>query len=284
MFLLQVINQWGAVVGQANYIPSNQVFAMQESQELIDKRQARTRFRRLVAAQMVKLEWDELTLALDRTAYRIVHLEHETVTEDNLVQAYQAIWRNSEIYQKVFTEVEARDILRQLKSGLVLLDQANKVCGLVAGWPILQTPEADFAQLVNEPERATYLAEWGLADSSASSPYRGLGLGTFLLVIYLHILLAASQQEVVLGTAETGYGQAKRNVVRPLYEAHGFRSCRAKNGRFITKSVTQRRLDGKFGTHRSLLYRATATMIWAALQPEKESVEGFCFVEVDNSR
>ncbi len=277
MFLVRAINKQGNVTGQAVYAPNSRTLTMKELPELISKKRARRHFRHLVASRMIKLEWDELTLECDNTPYRIVHLEHEGVTEDNLVQVYQAIWRNAEIYQKVFTAAESRDILRQLKSGLVLLGQANKVCGLVAGWPILQTPEADFAQLVNEPQQATYLAEWGLIDSSASSPYRGLGLGTFLLAIYLHKLLAIGQQEVVLGTAETGYGDMKRNVVRPLYEAHGFRPYRDENGRFVTKSITQRRLDGKLGTHRSLLYRGTAATIRTALQPEKEPVEGVYF-------
>jgi ribosomal protein S18 acetylase RimI-like enzyme len=277
MKLVRAFDPQSNTASQADYETSRRIINVTETAAMTATKGARARFRRLVAAHVTKLDWSELHLGLFNNAYRIVHWGHEAVTEANLIQAYQAIWVNAEAYQKVFTTTEARQIIGQLKSGLVLLDNSAKVCGFVASWPITQTPEADFAQLVFDPDQAAYLAEWGLTDSSASSPYRGLGLGTFLLTLYVQVLIAAGQQEVILGTAETGYGDHPRNSARPLYEAHGFVPCRHPTGEFITKQVTQRRLDGHLGTHRSLLYLATADRISAALRPEKEAIEGFRF-------
>ena len=276
MILAQAFDPQSSTVGQA-VVTGRRSITMKETAALTDKKRARTRFRRLVAAQMAHVDWHELHLDLNDEPYRIVHWGHEAVTEEKLIEAYQAIWVNAEAYQKVFTRSESRDIVRQLNSGLVALDKSAKVCGIVASWPVNQTPKADFAQLVSDPERATYLAEWGLSDSSASSPHRGLGLGTFLLTIYLRVLTTLGQREVILGTADTGYGDNQRNTARPLYEAHGFALCRHPTGELITKQITQQRLDGHLGTHRSLLYLATADRIFAALRPEKEPIEGIRF-------
>ncbi|MEM7112510.1 MAG: hypothetical protein AAF614_08755 [Chloroflexota bacterium] len=276
-FMVQAFDSQGNVGGYAVYDAQERAIIVQETAVLLAAKRARRRFRQLVAAQTIRLDWTEIKLELADKAYRLVHWGDQDATKERLITAYQAIWVNADVYQKVFTKAESWEILRQLQSGFVLLDEETAVCGLVAGWPILQTPAADFAQMVCEPKWATYLAEWGLSDSSAHSPLRGLGLGSFLLTLYLHALVAAGQREVVLGTAETGYVAGQQNVARPLYEAHGFMPCRDENGRLITKPVTQRRLDGKLHTHRSLLYRATADSMRMALRPETEPIEGFRF-------
>lgn len=266
----------GNVSGSLNIIAPAHL-QMEEMHSLTRSKKGRLQFRRLVAVQLAQIEWSQLDLTVQNNAFQIVPLAHPWVNETYLIQAYQAIWLNADVYQKVFTKAEVRELLPLLKSGFVMLDQRKKVCGLVAGWPILQTPNADFAQQVDSPSKATYLAEWGLADSSKHSPYRGLGFGGFLLTLYLQRLLAEGQKEVVLGTAEKGYGEATVNHARSLYEAHGFLPCRDKNGRFITKPITQRRLDGKLGTHTTMFYRATADSIGTALQPKSASIDDFQF-------
>lgn len=277
MQLLVVTDHQRAVVAKAIYNAKERSITIKETPGLIAARRARTRFRHLVAAEAVQCRWDVLTLKWDNQIYRIVPLKHEHVTEQALVRAYRAIWINAEIYQKVFTATEAQNTLRQLDSGLVLLDQSRAVCGLVGGWPVTQTPAEEFAHLVHVPARSTYLAEWGLVDSSPSSKYRGLGLGSFLMALYLHNLVAEGQTEVILNTAEQGYSTVQNNPARPLYEAHGFEEVRDSSGHPVSTLVTQLRLDGQLGTHKSIYFYATSESIRAALTPGRAQIAGFQF-------
>ena len=277
MLLAQAIDQQGIVAGNAVHITDRQSITMMEAPVLVAAKRARARFRRLVAVQAVRCLWDVLCLDCGDQRYRIVPLQHEAVTEQELVCAYQAMWANAEIYQKSFSAEEASILVGQLESGLVLLDQAGAVCGLVGGCLVIRAQQKGIARLVRSPASATYLAEWGLIDSTPTSPYRGLGLGSFLLILYLWGRVAAGQTEVILITAEKGYGAVQRNPACPLYEAHGFRVCQDPSGRPLRRSVSQLRLDGQVGTHTSIYYHAMAEDIKAALAPESAPIDGFRF-------
>ncbi|MCZ7573000.1 MAG: hypothetical protein M5U01_30980 [Ardenticatenaceae bacterium] len=277
--LVRAIDQQGAVVGLALSVPRRKSLAVMEAPELVMAKRARACFRRRVAAPAARYPWQVLALDCGGRGFSVVPLWHETVARETLARLYQAIWANAEIYRKAFSVEEASALVGQLDSGLVLLDAAGTSCGLVGGFPVARSGDETLVRLVGAPATSTYLAEWGLIDSGPASPYRGLGLGSLLLTLYLSGLVAAGQTDVVLVTAEKGYGDAQRNPARPLYEAHGFGVCQDVSGEPIGRTVTQRRLDGQMGTHASLYYHATAAAIRAALTPGAGPIEGIRFEE-----
>lgn len=275
--LLRAVTQQGVVVGRVAYTPERAAATATEAPSLVGAKATRATFRRWIAACLSGRPWEILSLECGEQRFQVVPLSCASVSTEALARAYQAIWANAEIYRKAFSIEEARALVGQLKSGLALLEADGAVCGLAGGFGVEQSDDATLAQLVDDPATAAYLAEWGLVDSSQSSAYRGLGLGSLLLTLYLRGLVASGHSEVVLVTAETGYGGSARNPARPLYEAHGFRICRDATGEPVRRSVTQLRLDGRVGTHTSVYYRATAAELRDVLRPDGGPIAGVRF-------
>src|SRR5688572_20455380 len=129
--LLRAVHQQGDVVGYVEYWPERAVAAAVEAPWLVAAKAARASFRRWIALCLSERPWEMLSFNCGERCFQVVPLSCEAVSTEALAHAYQAIWANAEIYRKAFSIEEARILVRQLKSGLALLNAEGVICGLV---------------------------------------------------------------------------------------------------------------------------------------------------------
>ena len=259
------------------HLTDNSEYIISENLILTNCKISRNIFRNLVISQLIISKWDSISFELNDYKYKIFQYNKTLFSNTELIRAYKRIWINSDIYKKIFTSKEINQILLKLKFGLIIIDSNSQIVGIVAGWPLNLTPDSYIYKIVKSVDLSFYIAEWGLIESNDNSIYRGKGIGTFILKLFLKLMINYEYHEFVLSTAEHSYTNNKINPVRKIYENYGFYLAKDSNGKILQRKITQKRVNNEVFSHSSLFYLATSTTINNSINKENSLNSKYIF-------
>ena len=273
---LNVFTEKQEVIANAN-LADNSEYIISENLILTNCIISRNIFRNLVISQLIVSKWDSISYQLKDYKYKILRYNKTLFPNKELIRAYKRIWINSDIYKKKFTSKEINQILLKLQYGLIILDSNSQIVGIIAGWPLNLTPDNDLYKIVNSVDLSFYIAEWGLIESNDNSIYRGKGIGTFILKLFLKLMINYEYHEFVLSTAEHSYTNNKINPVRKIYENYGFYLAKDSDGKILQRKITQKRVNNEVSSHSSLFYLATSSTISKSIKKENNLNSKYIF-------
>ena len=276
MNIVNVFTKKQKIIANA-HLNANSDYIVYENSILTNCKISRNIFRNLAINQLIISKWNSISFQLDNSKYKISQYNKSLFPNEALIYPYKRIWSNSDIYKKKFTSSEINNILLKLKYGLIILDSNDLIIGIVAGWPVNLTQDNKISKIVQSVDSSFYIAEWGLIESNDYSVYRGKGIGTFILKLFLKIMIYFGYKEFVLNTAEYSYTNNKINPVRYIYENYGFNLAKDNNGETLHRVISQKRVNNELSTHTSLFYLATSSTISNAMNKENDLNSKYIF-------
>tara|TARA_Y100000588_G_C14188834_1_gene897050 strand:+ start:766 stop:1602 length:837 start_codon:yes stop_codon:yes gene_type:complete len=259
------------------HLTDNSEYIISENLILTNCKISRNIFRNLVISQLIIYKWDSISFELNDYKYKILRYSKTLLPNKELISAYKRIWINSDIYKKKFTSKEINQILIKLQFGLIIIDSNSQIVGIIAGWPLNLTPDSNLYKIVKSVDLSFYIAEWGLVESNDNSIYRGKGIGTFILKLFLRLMINYEYHEFVLSTAENSYTNNKINPVRKIYENYGFSLAKDSKGKILQRKIKQKRVNNEVFSHSSLFYLATSSTISNSINKENDLNSKYVF-------